>query len=495
MDRSARIVSFHTVFALMVAAGTALAGPLSPPAGPISSTYKTLTEIEPRTALSSVPFTITQPGSYYLTGNMTLAANQVGIEVLADNVTVDLNGFAIDGGGVSEDGVRVGASGVGGRKNVVIKNGTIRGTAKDGIDAFASTNVRVENVSVDTATGGTGIITGKNAVISNCVVRNTGAGVVVGSDSIISDSISDGSTGQAGFVAGDNSTVRNCIAANGKSGIRVGKNSLVESCTARSNYGNGPEDGTGIRVGPWSRVIDCVAHDNRGFVDPSGSASTGGSGFFVEQGGSVSGCNASGNIPDGFSFSFSVVAIGCNANGNVRYGIGVDGSVTLTNCTANSNGSHGLLQGGTIVGSTIRNCTFAYNSGAGVRIAQESFGTTLDGCTIRYNALDGIKVDSTGNAITNNVLNWNGRGAGDQSSINLIGGNNVVEGNVLSSAEIGILAVGAGNVVRRNTAMAHPVANYQFGAGTLFGPIVNAPAGGDLSAFAIGNHPAANISK
>ncbi|MFN9970128.1 MAG: hypothetical protein ACK58T_09550, partial [Phycisphaerae bacterium] len=54
-----------------------VAGPLTPPAGPIVGTHKTLTEVEPRVALSqplapangSAMIVISQSGSYYLTSN------------------------------------------------------------------------------------------------------------------------------------------------------------------------------------------------------------------------------------------------------------------------------------------------------------------------------------------------------------------------------------------------------------------------------------------
>jgi len=62
---------------------------------------KTLDQIEPRTPISSVPFTISAPGSYYVTTNLTPGADQNGIVVAADNVTIDLNGFTLFGGGGS----------------------------------------------------------------------------------------------------------------------------------------------------------------------------------------------------------------------------------------------------------------------------------------------------------------------------------------------------------------------------------------------------------
>src|SRR6187397_293339 len=91
--------------ALVVACGLLFAGPMDPPAGPVTSTYKTLTEVEPRTAINAVNtpgdaqnvFRITQPGSYYLTGNVIAAGGKHGITVTVSNVTIDLNGFALDG--------------------------------------------------------------------------------------------------------------------------------------------------------------------------------------------------------------------------------------------------------------------------------------------------------------------------------------------------------------------------------------------------------------
>src|SRR4051812_45809594 len=67
-------------------------GSLTPPGAP-APTMKSLDQIEARTPISSVPFTISVPGSYYLTTNLTAALNQNGITVSADNVTLDLNGF------------------------------------------------------------------------------------------------------------------------------------------------------------------------------------------------------------------------------------------------------------------------------------------------------------------------------------------------------------------------------------------------------------------
>ena len=75
------------------------------PTDPPGSTMKTLQEIEPRTPISSIPFTINQPGSYYLTGNLTSAGAGVGITITSDNVILDLNGFTLDGANLGSSGI------------------------------------------------------------------------------------------------------------------------------------------------------------------------------------------------------------------------------------------------------------------------------------------------------------------------------------------------------------------------------------------------------
>lgn len=52
-------------------------GALAPPAGPPCSQMKTLAQVEPRIPIATVPFTIDQPGSYYLTGELELRTSGV----------------------------------------------------------------------------------------------------------------------------------------------------------------------------------------------------------------------------------------------------------------------------------------------------------------------------------------------------------------------------------------------------------------------------------
>src|SRR5436190_21836561 len=102
-------------------------GPLTPPGAP-APTMKTLDQIEPRTPISSLPFTIPAAGSYYLTGNLNGGAGN-GILIGASGVTLDLMGFELVGG--TGDGISVSA----GRANITILNGTVRNWSGDGVDA------------------------------------------------------------------------------------------------------------------------------------------------------------------------------------------------------------------------------------------------------------------------------------------------------------------------------------------------------------------------
>src|SRR5438045_619867 len=77
-------------------------GFLTPPAAP-TPTMKTLDQVEARIPVdgthtsgdASNTFIINTAGSYYLTGNLTGSPSKTGISITSDNVTIDLNGFAL----------------------------------------------------------------------------------------------------------------------------------------------------------------------------------------------------------------------------------------------------------------------------------------------------------------------------------------------------------------------------------------------------------------
>lgn len=153
----------------------ARAGQLNPPPGPISPTPGP----EPRTAINSTNtpgdadslFKITQPGSYYLAGNITGVSGKHGIEIDAANVTLDLNGFALRGVTGTLDAIHGNAA----ADPLVIRNGTISSWIDDGIELAATTSrgFLIEHLTIDNC-GDAAIVLEFAGVISDCSLRGGG---------------------------------------------------------------------------------------------------------------------------------------------------------------------------------------------------------------------------------------------------------------------------------------------------------------------------------
>src|SRR5213078_103728 len=91
-------------------------------------------QIEPRIDLQNAPasavtttnanyhFIITQPGSYYLSANLGVTKPN-GIQINAEGVTLDLNGFEISRSSGSGDGIEI----PGTSHRTSVRNGSIKG--------------------------------------------------------------------------------------------------------------------------------------------------------------------------------------------------------------------------------------------------------------------------------------------------------------------------------------------------------------------------------
>jgi parallel beta-helix repeat protein len=287
----------------------ALAGPLNPPAGPITSTAKPLAEVEPRTAINaantpgdaSSVFRIIQPGSYYLTGNVTGVTGKYGIVIAASNVSVDLNGFAVLGAASTFTGIFSSSPANG----VTVRNGSVSGWTTSGIDLNASAGTLIENVVVRGNTG-FGVRTGTQGVIRFCsCTSNTTTGIAVFQGGVV-ESCNAAGNGSIGISAGFGSVVRSCLAReNTSGGINVNGEAVVSDCTA---YNNG---GTGISAGSLTLVERCTSSFNIGTGISAGA-----------------GCTVRGNLCG-------------NNSGASGFGVavtGADNRVEDNNCTSNTRG-------------------------------------------------------------------------------------------------------------------------------------------------------------
>jgi hypothetical protein len=163
-------------------------GSLTPP-GPPGSTMLALSQIEPRTPISSAPYTISQSGSYYLTTNLTVGATNA-ITIGANGVTLDLCGFTISSTATPATGYGILLKNA--LTNIDIENGNISsGVTNDSsgdyngsgfacgvcIDTNSTSypvNVRVKNISV-TGTSLVGIVIGlASSSVESCHVNVTG---------------------------------------------------------------------------------------------------------------------------------------------------------------------------------------------------------------------------------------------------------------------------------------------------------------------------------
>ena len=158
---------------------------------------------ELRTPISSLPFTISSSGSYYLTGNLTSTGD--GIVVQVDNVTIDFNGFTITGPGkASGTGIGVYMQG-GARNNLQIKNGKVRDFGLHGVwEQNGGTGHKITNMTARD-NGSSGInLAGSSHLILNCTAISNGLTGIYGVKSSTLTGNKASSNGTNGIFAGRN---------------------------------------------------------------------------------------------------------------------------------------------------------------------------------------------------------------------------------------------------------------------------------------------------
>jgi hypothetical protein len=142
------------------------------------------------------PATLDQPGAYQLTGNLDVPAGSIGVLVTADDVSLDLAGFRIDGGGGSADLVqssarntrlfggavsRSGAVGIGLGNDAWLRD--VRSTGHAGDAVVVSARAVLRRVHA-TLSGGDGLVVGADGRLDDCqAALNQGFGARLGAGS------------------------------------------------------------------------------------------------------------------------------------------------------------------------------------------------------------------------------------------------------------------------------------------------------------------------
>lgn len=362
--------------AMLAGARAAHAGPLDPPAGPVTSTGKTLTEIEPRTPINSTNtpgdansiYKITAPGSYYLAGNLMGVSGRHGIEIDSDDVSIDLCGFNVEGVPGSLDGINVTSR----RDRLSICNGIVHRWGGSGIHIAPigqGDGSRVERII---SRGNTlhGIVVGVSSVVRDCeAISNGGQGFSGAFASLFSGSIAYGNV-QGGFTLSQGSTATGCSAmSNNGHGFLTTLTALMAHCAAGNNGGPGFSmssggtivecestfnTGDGILLGDSSSVRGCRSSSN-------GTGSMGAGIHATGRDNHIEGNNCTGNVR-GFDIDSGgnfIARNTCSGNTTVNWDI-ASGNTILIVAAATTGGAVFGNSGGTPPGSTDPNANFTY---------------------------------------------------------------------------------------------------------------------------------------
>jgi len=287
-------------------------------------------------------FKISQPGSYYLTGDITGVSGKTGIEVAADSVTLDLNGFQVVG--VAGALVGVGDAANTTRTGVTVRNGVVRDWPSGGVRFFKFGSSRLLRFQDVTS-------------------RNNGSHGFECRDSSIFIHCESGSNVGAGFFVGDGCLFESCVAhQNGAAGFDVSFGAQVTGCLARSNTGAGflANDAT---------LVGCTATFNSdGF---SATRCT------------LTGCQASFNSAWGINASSGSLVNSCGASNNTTGGILANTGTVVRGCQVSASGvgirttgSDACIDGNSVSGGT----TCFDITGSGNIVMRN----TASGGTVRY---------------------------------------------------------------------------------------------------------------
>jgi hypothetical protein len=254
------------------------------------------------TRITSLPYTISAPGFYYLTGNLSLTGSGDGITISSNDVTLDLMGFRLNGPGpnatVNNYGIHMS-----GRQNVEIRNGTLsgwwQGVREDGGAGHRALNLRVENsvggivffgavgaqfqvkgCTVDVGIGDVGIYLQGGIASGNVVSSNNGDGIDLADGGImIGNSVSNCRIGINGREA------VGCLTVSGNSAINCslyGIQCVGPSTVIGNTVVTGPAGSVGIIIVSNSATLvtqNTVAGPGTHFSPGTGTSNNNNAGF------------------------------------------------------------------------------------------------------------------------------------------------------------------------------------------------------------------------
>ena len=361
------------------------------PSGPPGPTMKKLDELEPRTNLQATPaptgvdpsnanfqFVINQPGSYYLSANLAVTKAN-GIQINAEGVTLDLNGFQVSrGSGSGGDGIQIPNT----AHRFRLLNGSIKGFAT-GINMPGTSGARASKFRDLDVSGCTSIaiLSGPGAFLESCYVHdNTGdKGFSCASGSTLLNCTAAANTVNFAMATGVGANVTNCTASNNTTnfGIYADAGSTLTNCSALSNAGTDTYS-CGIATGTGCTITASTAYSN--WTNSGTPSANTGVGFAVGSGNTVQGCTAANNRGDGIQLlNFSLARENsCLGNGSSGDGAGIHvtsfaNRIEGNNVTINDRGIDVDSAGNVIVSNSAKQNTINYDIAA-----NNVFGAIVD---------------------------------------------------------------------------------------------------------------------
>ncbi|MBX7245044.1 MAG: hypothetical protein K1X53_06075 [Candidatus Sumerlaeaceae bacterium] len=315
---------------------------------------------ERRIALSGpAPITISSPGSYFLTGNLSVTSGNA-INITTRGVTLDLNGYNLSSSEAVPTGMGISIANV---PDVWIRNGSITGGVSyngmayvgpgflDGIGLSSSTptNLRASNLSVSKCKryginfGGGG---GGN-LVESCVVDTVG---YIGAHCNNAVDSTSRNCGDKGFYC---ITADNC---SGQSNFKEGVDAYVaDNCYGYSHDSYGLSVYTCTNCLGDSQKLDGIIANT--VMNSNGFAREGGNGIYVYTVTNSNGFSTSGTgvladsaISDCYGFSSTGDGLASqgtvsNSSGASESGRGIYAKLTANNCSGTSKSGVGIVAG------------------------------------------------------------------------------------------------------------------------------------------------------
>lgn len=227
----------------VIVAGSAAAGSLDPPGVP-APTGKTLHVVEPRTPIHTLGgsataiYAITEPGSYYFAHNVYGLNNMNGIEITANNVTIDLMGFSLVGVPGSLDGIKDESFGLTG---LTVRNGVIHDWDENGINFHGSDDVLIEDLVIADCEGWGFLSQSGIAIVKDSQFTNNLVGVDIMGGSIIRCIARNNEGAGAQIGGGTSGVVREFVSIGNGSGLSQGSSGgwVIEDSSFGHNQGAG----------------------------------------------------------------------------------------------------------------------------------------------------------------------------------------------------------------------------------------------------------------